>query len=80
MRLCVYMRVLCMYTNFILKATHMSKPEILTNKYQWTLSAITSQNKNGVKSVGSLYREPMEGVAFEMLTMKNAGFDSSETY
>ena len=47
---------------------------------QWTLSAITSQNKNGAKSVGSLYREPMEGVAFEMLTMKNAGFDSSETY
>ena len=31
---------------------------------KYTLSAITSQNKNGAKSVGSLYREPMEGVAF----------------
>ena len=31
----------------------------------WTLSTITSQNKNGAKNVGSLYTEPMGRVAFQ---------------
>ena len=31
---------------------------------QWALSAITSQNKNGGDSGGTLYREPMERLSF----------------
>ena len=30
----------------------------------WTLSTMTSKNKNGGDSGGTLYREPMEGLAF----------------
>ena len=37
-----------------------------------------SQNRNGGST---LYIEPMEGeLRFEMLTMRNAGFDSGETH
>ena len=31
---------------------------------QWTLSAMTSKNKNGGNSMGTLYREPMERLVF----------------
>ena len=39
--------------------------DILTHHVRlWTISTMTSKNKNGGDSGGTLYREPMEGLAF----------------
>ena len=37
---------------------------LVTDLGQWTFSAMTSQNKNGRYSMGTLYGRPMERLAF----------------